>query len=139
MEIDLEALDMTRFVIDLGGLNLNVEGNSPLWPAIVGVAAILLVAVGVPLLLLLLWRQRVRRRGYPGLKSYLRETPRTDGQKLEAVEMTLKGIVICLLGVFFPLAVLIGLVPLYYGARKVSMFMLGGGAPQSGIEGGPTD
>ena len=107
------------------------------WLHIMVMAAVLLILVGVPFLLLHIWRRRVQRRGYPGLKSYLRETPRTDAQKLEAVELMLKGIVICLLGVVFPLALLIGLVPLYYGARKVSTFLLGIRASQSPIEGEP--
>jgi len=123
-----------KIAVELGPMKWNAEGVLPLWCWIMGIvwAAIgLLILVGVPLLSLYIWRRRVRRRGYPGLKAYLRETPRTDAQKLEAVELTLKGVVICLLGVFFPVAVLIGLVPLYYGARKVSTFLLGSHAPQS--------
>lgn len=128
---------MTQMHAELGALKMNVDGSVPLWVPIVAVGIVLLILFGVPLLLLQLWRRGVQRRGYPGLKVYLRETPRTNAEKLEAVELVLKGVVICVLGVFFPPAVLIGLVPLYYGARKVAAFLLPVPDPQLPGEGQP--
>jgi hypothetical protein len=74
---------------------------------------------------ILVWRNRVRQRGYPGLRAYLRELPHTDEEKLDAVELALKGAVLCLIGLLFPPLVLVGAVPLYYGARKWASAALG--------------
>ncbi len=74
---------------------------------------------------LIVWRNRVIRRGYPGLRAYLRELPRTEEETLDAVELTLKGIAICVAGLLFPPLVLIGLVPFYYGARKWAAAAMG--------------
>jgi hypothetical protein len=90
-------------------------------------AGILFFAVvfGFLLLPILIWRSRIRRRGYPGLRAYLRELPQTEEEKLDAVDMTLKGVVLCALGLLFPPLVVIGLVPLYYGLRKLAAVKLG--------------
>jgi len=80
----------------------------------------------LPILIWLrIWRGRVRRRGYAGLGAYLREVPQTEQEKLDAVDLTLKGVVLCVLGLLFPPLVVIGLVPLYYGLRKLSAVKLG--------------
>jgi hypothetical protein len=81
--------------------------------------------IAVFLVPVLIWRNSVRRRGYPGLRAYLREFPQTEEEKLDAVELTLKGVAICALGLLIPPLVLIGLVPLYYGARKLACVTLG--------------
>ena len=86
---------------------------------------LIVVFAGVPLYLLARWRRSARRRGYPDLRSYLRDIPRTDAEKRTAVEMTLKGLVLCLSGIVAPPLVLIGVFPLYYGARKLAMAWLG--------------
>ncbi len=89
---------------------------------------ILLLLVGWIIVLLapiLVWRSRVRRRGYPGLMAYLRELPHTEQETLDAIELTLKGVVLCVIGLLFPPLVLIAVVPLYYGARKVASAALG--------------
>jgi hypothetical protein len=65
------------------------------------------------------------RRGYAGAGAYLRSTPRTDLEKREAVDMALKGLVVCMLGFLFPPLLLVGLVPFYYGSRKVCLAWLG--------------
>jgi hypothetical protein len=117
--IPLSADDRTRLLLAVG-------------------SGVLLFAVFLGLLLLpfLIWRIRVRRRGYPGLVSYLREVPWTNEQKLDAVELTLKGLVICILGLLIPPIILVGLVPLYYGARKLGALMLGiPGAKEAGQHG----
>jgi hypothetical protein len=77
------------------------------------------------LLPILIWRGRLRRQGYPGLRAYLRELPRTDEEKLDAVELTLKGSMLCLLGLLWPPIIIIGLVPLYFGVRKLAAVKLG--------------
>jgi len=84
-----------------------------------------LVVGGLLLLPFLIWRRRLRRRGYAGLFDYLRELPQTEEEKLDAVDMTLKGVVLCVLGMLFPPLIVIGLVPLYYGLRKLASVKLG--------------
>jgi hypothetical protein len=91
-----------------------------------------LLLIGVLLLLLRIWRVRLRRHGYLGIKDYfrkskarLRKLPQTDEEKLAAVELTLKGAVLFVLGLFFFPLIVIGLVPLYYGGRKLASIRLG--------------
>jgi hypothetical protein len=107
------------------------------WLLAIGGGFLLLAAwIGVFLVPILIWRRRVRRRGYPGLLAYLRELPMTDEEKLDAVDLTLKGGAICVLGLLFPPLVLIGLVPLYYGARKLASVSMGiTGAEDDGQDG----
>jgi hypothetical protein len=94
--------------------------------ATLGILLLLLAGwIAVFLVPILVWRSRVRRRGYPGLRAYLRELPHTDAETLDAVELTLKGAVLCVLGLLFPPLVLFGAVPLYYGARKWASAALG--------------
>jgi len=97
-------------------------------PVLIAVASglfVILVLFGLFVLPILIWRKQVRRRGYPGLRAYLRELPQTEEQRFEAVELTLKGVVLCVLGLLFPPLVVIGLVPLYYGLRKLAAVNLG--------------
>jgi hypothetical protein len=89
---------------------------------------LLLLLAGWILVLLvpiLVWRGRVRRRGYAGLMAYLRELPHTEAETLDAIELALKGAVLCLISLLFPPLVLIAVVPFYYGARKVASAALG--------------
>jgi hypothetical protein len=90
-------------------------------------SGLLLIGVFLALCLLpfYLWRRRVQRRGYPGLLAYVRELPRSDDERLDAVELALKGAALCILGILFPPFIVVGLVPLYYGARKVAAWRLG--------------
>ncbi len=106
--------------MDLLGQVLQVPANGPPEWVVVFVSGLLLFAVWTAVFLVpvLIWRGRVRRRGYPGLRAYLRALPQTEAEKLDAVELTLKGVVICVMGLLFPPVILIGLFPLYYGARK---------------------
>jgi hypothetical protein len=92
---------------------------------VAGGLLVIVVLLGLCLVPFLIWRGRVRRRGYRGLKEYLRELPQTDAEKLDAVELTLKGVVICLLGLLFPPILVYGLVPLYFGTRKLAGVRLG--------------
>jgi len=105
----------------------NVPESLAWWLSVSIAGGLLLCAVwiGVFLVPVLIWRRSVRRRGYPGLKVYLRELPQTEEEKLDAVELTLKGVAICVLGLLIPPLVVIGLVPFYYGARKLASVTLG--------------
>jgi hypothetical protein len=91
-----------------------------------------------PLLLLLLllvlllithahWRRRAKRAGYQTVRAYLRAAPRTDEEKRHAVELAVRGLAWCLLGILFPPLVLVGVVPLMYGTRKLCLAWLGVG------------
>jgi len=73
----------------------------------------------VPLLLALRWRRRALEAGYPGLRVYLRSVPRTDAEKRSAIDMAFTGLFLCVLGVLIKPLVLIGVFPLYYGAKKL--------------------
>lgn len=88
-------------------------------------AAASLAAIVV--VLRLLWRQRGKAReyGYASLGAYLRAAPRTDAERRDAVDMALKGLVVCLLGLIFPPLLLIGLFPLFYGIRKLVYASMG--------------
>jgi hypothetical protein len=112
-------------------------GDSLRTLAIIGGVFLLVAAwIAVFLVPILIWRRNARRRGYSGLRAYLRELPGKEEEQMDAVELTLKGMVLCILGLLFPPLVLIGLVPLYYGARKLSSVILGiteaGGSGQLG-------
>lgn len=103
--------------------------DDSIWPGFFSGLLLFLIFFGgwalVFLVPLAAWRNRVRRRGYPNLRAYLRELPRTDEEKLDAIELTLKGAAICIVGLLIPPIVLIGLVPLYYGARKIAAAAMG--------------
>jgi hypothetical protein len=70
-------------------------------------------------------RRRAKRFGYPSTRAYLRAAPRSDEEKRDAADMALKGLVLCVLGVLFPPFVLLGLVPLFYGGRKLVYASMG--------------
>jgi hypothetical protein len=55
----------------------------------------------------------------------LRSLPHTDEESFQALELMLQGIVLCVLGQIFPILSLFGVVPLYYGARKLGWVLLG--------------
>lgn len=94
-----------------------------------------LAAAGIVLLLALLallaWivlrphLRASRRFGFDSLGDYLGAAPVTDEEKRDAVDLTLKGVVLCLLGLLLPPLILIGLVPLFFGARKVAYGSMG--------------
>jgi hypothetical protein len=71
------------------------------------------------------FRRRAKRFGYASTRAYLRAAPRSDVEKRDAVDLALKGLASCLLGLLFPPLVLIGLVPLFYGGRKVVYASMG--------------
>lgn len=74
------------------------------------------------------YRRMARSAGYDSIGTFLRAAPRSDREKRDSVDLTLRGAVLCLLGLgipgFFPL-LLIGLLPLFHGARKVAYSSMG--------------
>lgn len=75
-----------------------------------------------------MWRGLGRRAvqfGYPSRSEFLRAAPATDEEKRHAADLMLKGVIICLCGLLFPPALLVGAIPLFYGARKVCYASMG--------------
>lgn len=71
------------------------------------------------------WRGKAELAGYASLAEYLRAPPRSEQEKKDAVDLAVKGGVICILGLVFPPAMLIGIVPLFYGTRKLAYSSFG--------------
>ena len=69
--------------------------------------------------------RRSRQFGYRSTRAYLRAAPRTDIEKRDATDLAFKGVVWCLMGMFLPPFVLVGLIPLYYGGRKLAYATMG--------------
>ncbi len=70
-------------------------------------------------------KRRAREAGFPSLSAYLKAAPQTDLEKQAAVDLALKGVVICLLGLMVPPLLLVGLFPLFYGVRKIIYASMG--------------
>jgi len=91
-----------------------------------GFLAVITLVIGVVAFLI---RGRLRRQaerfGYASVGQYLSAAPGSDAEKREAVNMALQGVVICILGLLFPPFLLIGLFPLFFGARKVAWGNMG--------------
>jgi hypothetical protein len=71
------------------------------------------------------WRRRAQRGGHASVGEYLRAIPRSDEERKEAVDLALKGGVLCVVGFLLPPLILIGIFPLYYGARKIMYWRTG--------------
>lgn len=105
---------------------------------LLGVPELMLLGVLglVPLLAIVVFvvivGRRARRLGYPSTRAYLRATPRNDVERRDAADLALKGLVFCLLGLIFPPVVLVGLVPLFYGGRKLVNASMGLGLVDDG-------
>jgi hypothetical protein len=96
----------------------------------IGVPELFIIAflvVPVVPLLLFAWGVNRRRRqfGYPSAGAYLRAVPRSDPERRDAVDLALKGLACCVLGLLFSPFVLVGLVPLFYGGRKLAYASMG--------------
>lgn len=95
-----------------------------------GIAELLILAflaiplAGVVLFWVLLGR-RARRYGYRSTREYLRAVPRSDAEKRDAADLAMRGFVCCVLGLMLPPFVLVGLVPLFYGGRKLVYASMG--------------
>jgi hypothetical protein len=70
-------------------------------------------------------KRRGKRFAYPSTGAYLRAAPRSDEEKRDAVDLALKGLVFCVLGLIFPPLLLVGLVPLFFGGRKLVYASMG--------------
>jgi uncharacterized membrane protein YhaH (DUF805 family) len=93
---------------------------------VVGLLAVLVLGVLLALVTLVMRESRkARRAGYASFWAYLAATPKTDAEKRAAADLALKGVVVCFLGLLFPPLILVGLVPLYFGARKVIHVSMG--------------
>jgi len=92
------------------------------------ILAILAVLAVVPVAIVLfaaLVRRRARQFGYASTGAYLRSAPRSDAEKRDAADLVLKGFVFCMLGLILPPFVLVGLIPLFYGGRKLLYTSMG--------------
>ena len=93
---------------------------------LLGIPLVFVVAVvGGLLLVLASLGRRATRFGYPSRAAYLRAAPRSDPEKRDAVDVTLQGLALCVLGLLFPPFVLVAVVPLYYGGRKLVYASMG--------------
>ncbi len=84
-----------------------------------------IIPLGGILFVVLLLNGRAKRLNYASTGAYLRAAPRSDAEKQDAADLVLKGLVFCVLGLLFPPFVLIGLVPLFYGGRKLLYASMG--------------
>lgn len=88
-------------------------------------ALLQIVATIVALVLLLTWRRRLTRRGYRGAFDYLRSLPQTDSQKRDALDLLMRGIVMCPIGIIVWPLLVVGVFSVYYGVRKLCMVWMG--------------
>jgi hypothetical protein len=79
----------------------------------------------LPVVLFISEHRKAKRLGYTGRRAYLRAVPYTDAQRKDAADSALQGIIICALGTYFPLLLIVGIFPLFYGGRKVLYATLG--------------
>lgn len=102
-------------------MSFEYTGNSLVGPIIAGLiaAVILLVTIWVAVRVIARFRVSAAEFGYGGVRKYLRAIPKTDAERADAIELTMRGGLICLVGAIFPLIVLVGMFPLYYGVRKL--------------------
>jgi hypothetical protein len=77
-------------------------------------------------------RRKANAYGYASLAAYLRAAPRTDDERRDAVDLALKGLVMCLLGLIFSPLLIVGLIPFFYGTRKLVYASLGLGLTDDG-------
>ncbi len=85
----------------------------------------IVLTVVLVVLLLVRWRPRILRAGYPGLYAFLHCVPRTDAQKRDALDLTLRGLVLFIVGAVLQPLWVIGAFLFYYGIRKFCMIWMG--------------
>lgn len=73
------------------------------------------------------YSKKARAAGYSGLGAYLQATPRDDEERRDAVDLALLGLIICVVGLVMPILLIFGLVPLYFGLRKLAYARMGFG------------
>ena len=103
---------------------------------IFGVVAAAIVIGVIVMLLRRIYRRQAQRGGYASIGDYLRAAPRSDEEKRDAVDLTLWGLVICVLGLIFPPFLIIGLFPFFHGARKIGYASMGLGLVDDGDQPG---
>jgi hypothetical protein len=86
--------------------------------------------------LFVLASRRADQFGYPSTLAYLRAAPRSDEERRDAADMAMRGLVLCLLGLLISPFVLVGLVPLFYGGRKLAYASMGLGLVDDGDQPG---
>ena len=99
-----------------------------MWVSLLPLLLIVLPLVLATVVGISMWRRMKKQAvefGYPSMGAFLRAAPATDAEKRHATDLMLKGVVICLLGLLFPPALLVGAFPLFYGARKVCYASMG--------------
>ena len=92
---------------------------------ILGILALLAIVPVAIVLFAVLVSRRAKRFGYSTTAAYLRAAPRSDAERRDAADLLLRGVVFCVLGLLFPPFILIGLVPLFYGGRKLMYASMG--------------
>ena len=92
---------------------------------IFAVVALLVAIATVVTAVVSMLRRHARRAGQTSVREFLRSVPRTDEERRGAIDMTLAGFAICVVGLLFPPVLLIGVFPLYFGARKMAYTALG--------------
>ena len=92
---------------------------------LMSVAVLITIVVAVFVTLRKNMRRRAIEFGHPSFFDYMRAVPHSDKEKMDAVDLTLQGVVVCFLGLLFPPLLLIGLFPLFYGARKLVYVSMG--------------
>jgi len=107
------------------------------FPELLFLVPLLLLVVVAPILAIAvvfrMTRRRAKRFGYASTLAYLRAAPRTDEERRDAADLAMKGLVLCLLGLIASPIVLFGLVPLFYGGRKLVYAAMGLGLVDDGI------
>ncbi len=82
-------------------------------PILIGFVAVIGAGVWLVVRLLRGEKKHAREAGFPSLSAYLQAAPQTDLEKQAAVDLALKGVVMCLLGLLVPPLLLVGLFPLF--------------------------
>ena len=95
--------------------------------------------LGIPVIVVVLFfgliaGRRAKRLGFGSTRAYPRAAPRTDDERRDAVDLALKGLVVCVIGILIPPLVLVGLIPLFYGGRKLMYASMGLGLVDDGNE-----
>lgn len=96
-----------------------------LWGWVMLVLAGFCALVGIGVYWFLNRYRKKSGREFASLGAYLRTAPTTDREKRNAVDLAFTGGAICLVGILFPPLLLVGLFPLFFGARKVAYGALG--------------
>ena len=63
--------------------------------------------------------RRAQALGLDSVGDYLAQVPRTEAEIEDAIDLTVKGLVLAVLGVAIGPLILIAPVPLFYGVRKL--------------------